>query len=63
MDTFNKKRKDVWSKRCVIHGVDLDAFTFVIRAVVVDWQGDTKCLQRWWTYCNENGKTIMLLKG
>ena len=29
MDTFNKKERDVWSKRCVIHGIDLDAFTFV----------------------------------
>ena len=29
MDTFNKKEKDLWSKRCIIHGVDLDALTFV----------------------------------
>ena len=29
MDTFNKKENDVWSKRCIIHGVDLDALTFV----------------------------------
>ena len=29
MDTINKKEKDIWSKKCVIHGVDLNALTFV----------------------------------
>ena len=29
MDTLNKKQTDVWSKRCTIQGIDLDALTFV----------------------------------
>ena len=29
MDTFNKKERDIWSKKCIIQGVDIDALTFV----------------------------------
>ena len=29
MDTLNKKKPDVWSKRCTIQGIDLDALTFI----------------------------------
>ena len=29
MDTLNKKKRDIWSKRCSIQGVDLDALTYV----------------------------------
>ena len=29
MDSLNKKEKNSWSKRCSIHGVDLDALTYV----------------------------------
>ena len=29
MDSLNKKQKNIWSKRCVIQGVDLDALTYV----------------------------------
>ena len=29
MDTLNKKKSDIWSKRCTIQGIDLDALTFV----------------------------------
>ena len=29
MDTFNKKERSVWSKRCSIQGIELDALTFV----------------------------------
>ena len=29
MDMLNKKSRDIWSKRCIIHGIDLDALTFV----------------------------------
>ena len=29
MDTFNKKKKDVWSKNCKIQGIDLDSLIFV----------------------------------
>ena len=29
MDTLNKKERTIWSKRCTIQGIDLDALTFV----------------------------------
>ena len=29
MDSLNKKKTDIWSKRCTIQGIDLDALTFV----------------------------------
>ena len=29
MDTLNKKKPGVWSKRCTIQGIDLDALTYV----------------------------------
>ena len=29
MDTLNKKKTDIWSKKCTIQGIDLDALTFV----------------------------------
>ena len=29
MDSLNKKERGIWSKRCSIQGVDLDALTFV----------------------------------
>ena len=29
MDTLNKKKRSIWSKRCSIQGVDLDALTYV----------------------------------
>ena len=29
MDSLNKKERDVWSKSCIVQGVELDALTFV----------------------------------
>ena len=29
MDTLNKKKTDIWSKKCTIQGIDFDALTFV----------------------------------
>ena len=29
MDSLNKKKADIWSKRCTVQGIDLDALTFV----------------------------------
>ena len=29
MDSLNRKEKDVWTKSCVVQGVQLDALTFV----------------------------------
>ena len=29
MDSLNKKEKDLWSKTCIVQGVELDALTFV----------------------------------